>query len=482
MADAFSHSAKQNRSSKMMKDMGIYAIGNLGSKIITFLMVPLYTYYVENTADFGYYDICLTAVFLLMPFVTLQLRDGAFRFLLDSPNEENRKEVVTMTYKTLGATILLSTIITLGIASFFQVRYLWYVLALLVAMSIQEVVSQVFRGLGNNKAFITVGILSAFFIGLFSLVFVVWLGMGIEGVFIANILARFAAVGAVELKLRTLQRFFCVKISVGKTAREILKYTLPLLPGSICWWLTGSSDRWFIQHYLGLEVNGVYAVAIRFVSILQTLAFIFYQAWQETAILQYQSPDRNRFFSQVLNNYIFIVCVLLVGFCFSLKMCYSWIVDTNYQSSLPYIFPLAISTSIFAISAYFDMGYQCAKDTKRTLPAIILSAVVNVALNFLLVSPFGVYGVIVTLIITYLVLITYRWIDTKRYFKLTLNQGIITPIIIALATAVPFYLSTAIWQDALSMVVAIGLMVYFCPKRIRKDVFGKIYAKLHASA
>ena len=198
----------------MMKDMGIYAIGNLGSKIITFLMVPLYTYYVENTADFGYYDISLTAVFLLMPFVTLQLRDGAFRFLLDSPNEESRKEVVTMTYKTLGATILLSTIITLGIASFFQVRYLWYVLALLVAMSIQEVVSQVFRGLGNNKAFITVGILSAFFIGLFSLVFVVWLGMGIEGVFIANILARFAAVGAVELKLRTLQRFFFVKISI----------------------------------------------------------------------------------------------------------------------------------------------------------------------------------------------------------------------------------------------------------------------------
>ena len=273
-----------------------------------------------------------------------------------------------------------------------------------------------------------------------------------------------------------------MKLNVGKTAREILKYTLPLLPGSICWWLTGSSDRWFIQHYLGLEVNGVYAVAIRFVSILQTLAYIFYQAWQETAILQYQSPDRNRFFSQVLNNYIFILCVLLVGFCFSLKMCYSWIVDINYQSSLPYIFPLAISTSIFAISAYFDMGYQCAKDTKRTLPAIILSAVVNVVLNFLLVSPFGVYGVVATLIITYLVLVTYRWFDTKRYFKLTLNRGIVVPIVIALATAVPFYLSTANWQDALTMIVAIGLMVYFCPKRIRKDVFGKIYAKLHASA
>lgn len=461
----------------MMKDMGIYAIGNLGSKIITFLMVPLYTYYVENTADFGYYDICLTAVFLLMPFVTLQLRDGAFRFLLDSPNEENRKEVVTMTYKTLGATILLSTIITLGIASFFQVRYLWYVLALLVAMSIQEVVSQVFRGLGNNKAFITVGILSAFFIGLFSLVFVVWLGMGIEGVFIANILARFAAVGAVELKLRTLQRFFFVKISVGKTAREILKYTLPLLPGSICWWLTGSSDRWFIQEYLGLEVNGVYAVAIRFLGILQTLALIFYQAWQETAILQYHSADRDKFFSQVLNCYIFIICLLVVGFTFALKMCYSWLVSPNYQGSLSYIFPLAISTAIFSISAYFDMGYQCAKDTKRTLPAIMLSAGVNVVLNFLLIGKFGVYGVIATLIISYSVLVIYRWIDSKRYFTITLVPGLLLPIGITLLMAVPFYCCTAIWQDALAMVGALTLMVASCPSAIKQGAFAKFLAK-----
>ena len=482
MGQNSSHSNAPSRSSKMMKDMGIYAIGNLGSKVITFLMVPLYTYYVESTADFGYYDICLTVVFLLMPFVTLQLRDGAFRFLLDSPNEENRKSVVTMTYKALFSTILLSTVATFGIATFYQVAYIWHVLALLVAMSVQEVVSQVFRGLGNNKAFVTVGILSAFFIGLFSIVFVVWMKMGIEGVFFANIIARFVAVGLVEARLHTLRRYFSIKINTRGIARDILNYTLPLLPGSLCWWLTGSSDRWFIQEYLGLDVNGVYAVAIRFVSILQTLALIFYQAWQETAIQQYHSNDRDKFFSQVLNNYIFIICILLVGFCFSLKMCYSWLVDENYQGSLLYIFPLAISTCIFAINAYFDMGYQCAKDTKRTLPAIILSAVVNVVFNMLLINHLGVYGVITTLIITYLVLVVYRWFDTKRYFKLSINRHITLPILITLATAAPFYICAQIWQDALTMVVAIGLMVIVCPKDIKNEVFGKIISKFSNKA
>ena len=457
--------------------MGIYAIGNLGSKVITFLMVPLYTHYVENTADFGYYDICLTVVFLLIPFVTLQLRDGAFRFLLDSPSLAHRQKVVSTTYKILGSTLLLSAVITFGVATIFSVPYIWYVLALLLAMSIQEVVSQVFRGLGNTKAFVSVGIISAFFIGLLSLVFVVWMGMGIKGVFVANILARLLAIVAVELKLQTLRHYFSIKISGKGIALDIIKYTLPLLPGSLCWWLTGSSDRWFIQEYLGLEVNGVYAVAIRFLGILQTLALIFYQAWQETAILQYHSADRDKFFSQVLNCYIFIICLLVVGFTFALKMCYSWLVSPNYQGSLSYIFPLAISSAIFSISAYFDMGYQCAKDTKRTLPAIMLSAGVNVVLNFLLIGKFGVYGVIATLIISYSVLVIYRWIDSKRYFTITLVPGLLLPIGITLLMAVPFYCCTAIWQDALAMVGALTLMVASCPSVIKQGAFAKFITK-----
>ena len=477
MTESIGNRKEQSRATKMIKSMGIYAIGNLGSKVITFLMVPLYTHYVENTADFGYYDICLTVVFLLIPFVTLQLRDGAFRFLLDSPSLAHRQKVVSTTYKILGSTLLLSAVITFGVATIFSVPYIWYVLALLLAMSIQEVVSQVFRGLGNTKAFVSVGIISAFFIGLLSLVFVVWMGMGIKGVFVANILARLLAIIAVELRLQTLRHYFSIKISGKGIALDIIKYTLPLLPGSLCWWLTGSSDRWFIQEYLGLEVNGVYAVAIRFLGILQTLALIFYQAWQETAILQYHSADRDKFFSQVLNCYIFIICLLVVGFTFALKMCYSWLVSPNYQGSLSYIFPLAISSAIFSISAYFDMGYQCAKDTKRTLPAIMLSAGVNVVLNFLLIGKFGVYGVIATHIISYSVLVIYRWIDSKRYFTITLVPGLLLPISITLLMAVPFYCCTAIWQDALAMAGALTLMVASCPSAIKQGAFAKFLAK-----
>ncbi|MBQ6078809.1 MAG: lipopolysaccharide biosynthesis protein [Muribaculaceae bacterium] len=466
-----------SRSSKFIKDIGVYAIGNIGSKLITFLMVPLYTHFVP-TSDFGYYDLCFTVCLLLIPFVTLQLRDGAFRFLLDCDEETERQRIVTFVSRSMLCTLSITALIAVVLAVFTHIHYLGYILGLLIAISLQEVYSQVFRGLGNNRAFVTVGILSALGIGVFSVVFVVGLGWGIKGIFLANIVARLLALVIVELQVRLISRHTRWHIDAREVGRDIIRYTLPLLPGSLCWWLTGSSDRLFISHFLGLDANGVYAVAIRFTGIITTLAIIFYQAWQETAILQYHSPDRNRFFSKMLNSYIFLLSILLIGYSFLLKVCYGWLVAEEYRESLNYIYPLGLSAVIFAIAAFFDMGYQCAKDTPRTLPAIVLSAIVNLIFNFALIKPLGVYGVIVTQIITYIVLVVYRWHDMKRYFVLRLDKRILLPVALVLACAIPFYLSKNILIDVAVMVIAIAVITWTIRSELL-DLWHSKIAKTH---
>ena len=463
----------KGRGSKFLKDIGIYAIGNIGSKIITFMMVPLYTYFVHDTSDFGYYDLCLQVCLLLIPFVTLQLRDGAFRFLLDCDDETQRQRIVTFVSRALASTLALSLLVTLVLAMVTNINYLGYVLGLLVAMSLQEVYSQVFRGLGNNRAFVAVGILSALGIGLFSIVFVAGLGLGIKGIFLANILARVLALIIVESRVRLISRNTRWSIDSRQVGRDIIRYTLPLLPGSLCWWLTGSSDRLFIKHFIGLDVNGVYAVAIRFTGIISTLAIIFYQAWQETAILQYHSPDRDRFFSRMFNSYIFLLGIILVGYVFMLKVNYSWLVAPQYHQSLNYIYPLGLSAVLFALSAFFDMGYQCAKDTPRTLPAIVLAAIVNVALNFLLIKPLGVYGVILTQFITYIVLFTYRWHDMRHYFVLRSSRRSLVPVVVMLVSAIPFYYCDGVVINIAYMTLAIGAIIAACNKELRDLILSK---------
>lgn len=459
--------------SKFMKDIGVYAIGNIGSKLITFLMVPLYTYFVHDTSDFGYYDVCLTVCLLLLPFFTLQLRDGAFRFLLDCDDETQRRRIVSFVARTMLSSLFVTLLVAVVLALFTHIDYLGYTVGLLIAMSLQEVYSQVFRGLGNNRAFVMVGILSALGIGVFSVIFVAYMGWGIKGIFLANIIARVLALLLVEAKVRLITRHTSWNINIGKVGWEILRFTLPLLPGSLCWWLTGSSDRLFIKHFLGLDVNGVYAVAIRFTGIINTLAIIFYQAWQETAILQYHSPDRDRFFSRMFNSYIFLLGIILVGYVFMLKVNYSWLVAPQYQESLNYIYPLGLSAVLFALSAFFDMGYQCAKDTPRTLPAIVLAAIVNAALNFLLIKPLGVYGVILTQFITYIVLFTYRWHDMRHYFVLRSSRRSLVPVVVMLVSAIPFYYCDGVVINIAYMTLAIGAIIAACNKELRDLILSK---------
>ena len=468
---------QRSRSSKFLKDLGIYAIGNLGSKLITFAMVPLYTFFVHDKSDFGYYDLCLTVIFLIMPFTTLQLRDGAFRFLLETEDKRRRSKIITFIYRSLLTSAVVSLVATVLLSLFTSIGYVWYCFLLLMAMSFFEVITQVARGLGNNKDFVTAGILSSLGIGVFSIILVAFMGMGIKGIFIANILARLVALIYLEVKLKIIATYFKFHISLRQVGREILKYSLPLLPGSLCWWLTGSSDRWFIEYYLGLDVNGVYAVAFRFNGIILTLATIFYQAWQETAILQYNSPDRDKFFSKMFNSYIGILAILLTVYTFGLKIFYPLIVDANYQESVNYLYLMGVSAVLFALSAFFDMGYQCAKDTPRTLPAIFLAAIVNVVSNFLLVKHIGVYGAIVTSIITYLVLFLYRLHDMKRYFTLSFYKSTTISAMIIAMGAIPFHFFNSWWMQLLYMLVACGLSLLSIPLQTRNELRAKILQK-----
>lgn len=473
-----STATQTQRSSKFLKDLGIYAIGNLGSKIITFAMVPLYTFFVKDTSDFGYYDLCLTVIFLIMPLATLQLRDGAFRFLLETQDHDERSRIITFIYRTLIASFVASVIATVMLAMFTSIDYVWYCFMLLVAMSLLEVISQVARGLGNNKDFVAAGIISSLGIGVFSIIFVALMGLGIKGIFLANIIARLVALIYLELRLKIIATYFHFNISPGQVGRDILKYSIPLLPGSLCWWLTGSSDRWFINHFLGLDANGVYAVAFRFNGIILTLSTIFYQAWQETAILQYNSPDRDKFFSKMFNTYIGVLAILLTVYTFTMKMLYPIIVDANYQESVNYLYPMGISAVIFALAAFFDMGYQCAKDTPRTLPAIILAAVVNIVLNFALVKHVGVYGAIITSIITHLVLFVYRLHDMKRYFKLTFYPSSTMAAVMIPLGAIPYHYLNNWWMLLGYIMIACSIALMALPGDTRHELKAKIAQKV----
>lgn len=470
MVNIKQESTKGSRSSKFLKDFGVYTIGNLGSKLITFLMVPLYTYCLKQPADYGYYDVCLTLCFLLVPVVTLQMRDGAFRFLIGNDDERKRAAIITFACRTLTATAVATIAVAAAISLFYPIKYLAYTIMLLLVMAANEVMAQISRGLGNNRVFVANGIIQSFGIMALSVILVAMLGMGVRGIFIANIVARVISTCYIEWRMRIVSHYMRRHIKLKAIGRDMLRYSLPLMPVTLCWWLTTSSDRFFIMHFLDLHANGIYAVVLRFSSIIQTLSVIFYQTWQETAIVQYTSSDRDSFFSKILNGYVFMLVALLIAYTFMVKICYGWLVGPEYQSGIDYVYPLGVSTVCYAIAAYFELPYQCAKDTKRAIPSVVLTALINVAFNCLLVPIFGIYGIIATSIISYCTLIAYRWFDTRRYCKLNLYPSTLIPLGLMIACGLVFNHIDALWANAALMVALLVVVAIATPSFIKSEV------------
>ncbi|MEG1917003.1 MAG: oligosaccharide flippase family protein [Muribaculaceae bacterium] len=461
------------RSGKLLKDIGIYAIGNLGSKLVTFLLVPLYTFYIRP-AEYGYYDICLTAIFILMPFLSLQLRDGGFRFLIDTDDTSRKQSIVTFVYKTLFRNSIVCIFIGVFVYMFTSVQYLWLLVELLIVMSIYEVVIQIIRGLGYTKYFVVSGIISSILIGVFSILFVVVFNFGIEGIFYSNIIARLITIIILELRLKIIKNYFGYKFNNPVINKEILRYCLPLLPGTLCWLLAGSSSKFFIEHYIGLNENGLYAVALKFTSILETMAFIFFQAWQETALKQYDSKDRNKFFSTIMNNYLFVLISGVILFSFFLKINYGWLVAADYQQSMYYIYPISISALFFSLSAFLEMGYQCSKKTIYTLPGILLSSSVNLIGNYFLIQILGVYGIILSSILTFVTLFVYRVFDTRKFFKISFSNAIIAPIILLIISGFAYYYIQSIQVNIIYFVIVLIALSIFAPVDVKQMIKNKI--------
>ena len=155
------------------------------------------------------------------------------------------------------------------------------------------------------------------------------------------------------------------------------------------------------------------------------------------------------------------------------KICYSWLVGPEYQSGINYVYPLGISTVCYAIAAYFELPYQCAKDTKRAIPSVVLTALINVTLNCLLVPVFGIYGIIATSITSYCTLIAYRWFDTRRYCKLSLYPSTLFPLIIMIACGLVFNHIDALWANVALMVALLAAVAFTMPSFIKSQVLQK---------
>lgn len=456
----------RSRGKEFLNTFSIYAIGTIGAKLLAFALMPLYTFFLAKE-EMGYFDVSITLIMLLVPFVTFDLRDGAFRYLIDKECPFNPKDTISFIIRTLTRNSVV--IVILSIIGYYYLSHLAFypiLVATLIAYSCYEVLIQVVRGMGQTKTFVTIGIINTLLILLMSILFLVVFKWGVVSIFLANLISRIVCLIIIECRLHIVS--LCIKHRheyQNEVGKDLLKYTLPLLPNVLAWWLIESSSKFFIVQYLGLEYNGIFAVAVKFSNVLQIAAGIFYQAWQEMAIKEINSHDHNRFFSKIFNNYFLLLSSIIVLATLALRIIYPYIVAEAYQESYIYIFPLLIAVQFHAIGSFLDLAYQCSRKTYRGLPSIISTAILALILYYFSVTRWGLMGISISLITAYAYLMIYRLFDTRFCFHIAPNKLFFLSLAILLVGGLLIYLPIPIYIIVAILVIGTAMLAIYA-KRI----------------
>lgn len=409
----------ESREKKILQNSLVFTVGNLGSKIFSYIIVLLYTYYI-SAEELGYYDIVLTTISLLQPVVMLSFDEGIYRWLIDA-KESKVKQILSTCLKTVLILTIIAIVIFEGFNFKFHFQYALEIILLFASSLIYQMVLNSIRGLANNKLYAISGVLNSFLLFTFEVIGIIGFGMGVEALLLSTFAANVLTV--LHIYIKEPKFHGVLKESYDCTlVKNIAKYTIPLIPNSISWWIVNSSDRYIILEYLGTASNGIYSVACKFPTVISTISNILYFALQEAIIKEYESDDRNDFYSSIFEKYyMFLFSLTLCGIPIT-KIVIMYFVGEEYTVAWQYIGFLFLSTVFSALSSFLGIGYQISRETIKSSYTTIGAAIVNIVTNVVLIKFIGLHAATFSTFIAYFALFIIRMVHCKKYFTLNVNR------------------------------------------------------------
>jgi len=426
-----------NTYKKLLDNSIIFTIGNLGSKFISFILVPLYTYYLSKV-EYGSIDLVMTLVSMGLPLVTLCMHEGIMRFAIDE--SKDLRKTVTNAFMIYGLGYLVFLLLYPVLKRINTLdSFLRYLYILILVQGIQIILAQLVRGMGESRVYAFNGILLSLSKGALSVLLIVVLKLGVDGFFIADILANLISIIYLVVKLNLLKYFSFTKHD-RLYAKGMLQYSVPLIPNQLMWWLINASSRVFIRQNLGLEANGLFAVSSKIPSFLTVFTGVFNQAWQISAIEEFDSDEREEFYSKVFTIYSSALFLLSSGVLLILKPIFKYIFEISYYNAWEPVPFLLLGAVMSALSGFIGQIYLASMETGGIFRTSAYSGIASIVGNFFLIPRFGLIGAGVSSLLSFtlMFLIRYKDIYTKIKINLDVKSWLANFFIYALSTIILF--------------------------------------------
>lgn len=449
----------------LIKNTGLLTISNFSSKVLVFLLVPLYTS-VLSTREYGIYDLMISTITLLYPILTINIVDAVMRFCMDNSYDKNSVAKIGFRFISLSCISLGILLIPIHYIGFFRTirGYEVYILLYYISYVFNQYFVQLAKGLEKVKLMAISGLCGTIVLLGGNIVFLLVLKLRLDGFFIANILSQF-----IPALILSMGMSFHKIIKSGKksplTQSDMISYCSPLIFTTIGWWVNSASDKYVVSFLCGVAANGVLSISYKIPSIVNTVFGMFGQAWQISAIKEYNRESSKKFYGDALLAVNMIMCCGCSMVIILSKPLASLLYGKEFYEAWQYA-PFLLCSSVFnSASGMLGPILSAQKNSKAMAKSAIIGAAVNIVLNIILVWAFGVQGATIATVISAYVIYHIRkvavgeTIQIDGYFLM-----VITWILLIIESILEIY--TTLWAVEMVIMLAIGGINYNIIKKM----------------
>ena len=447
-------------------DTILFGISTFGSKILVFLLTPLYTA-VLLTEEYGIADLISTTVNLIYPVLTLAITDATLRYSID---KDCSKRAV------LGNSIVITILSLLLLMAFHPVvaalnseitiqlsKYWGYFVATYAMYNFHLCLSNFVKGIGKTKLFAIQGIVQTATVVLCNIYFLLIVKTGLQGYLLSIIIGLAISTILMFFAGGVFRYLFPFKVE-KKLLGEMLKYSVPMIPALLAWSINMYINKYMLIGLLsngeGLGASGIFSVANKIPSLLTTVLSVFTQAWQLSAISNVNDSDESNYYTKTygaMHIVSLVGCLLIIPFS---KTASAILFDSSYYSAWQHIPFLTLSAFFSCLCGFLASAFRAYKKTGQLFVSVAIGAVVNIILNLVFIRTIGVVGASIATAASFLVTWAVRMRTIQRLVrvKIRLVQTLISYILAILGCLlISFDLPYAYVFYVISCAAIIGL-------------------------
>jgi len=389
------------------KHSSVYGLANILNRIISFIMLPIYTRYL-TTSDYGILQILYFVYTLVSIVLSMGISDAMSRFYFDSDKTKERNKVVSTTIIGFGSLSVILSLFLLNLTKFASIEifdsidYKNLFVILFLTLGVEFTVQTgfaYFRVVKQSFRLMIFSLTQLFFTISLNILFLVYMKMGVEGILLSTLIIN-GLIGIIMI--------ISILIAVGSKFSfplywSMIKFGLPLIPSNIANYLMIASDRYFIKDYVSLSETGLYSLGYKIGSVISNfITSPFTQIWFPRRFEHFNKEDSELIFARIFTYFASIITLGALFISLMAQDILKIMTTKPFWPAYQVVSIIALAHIFHSFYYHFTIGISYKKKTVYYMYINIISGVTNLVLNYFLIRRYGIWGAAYATLTTYI--------------------------------------------------------------------------------